>query len=275
MHIYNDILDGSKGLLVEAISAIESTGLEYLIVGGWSPYLRNETQYSHPGTKDVDILFSDGDIKGKLASAVSSFLDHGFLVSAKHDFQMFKTLNINGQSVVYHIDLLHPQETQDHPEMMVDHFDLGLSEDDISSAPKIQKSIVLPSSKFLFNGFYNTIEFKHFMSDGKVREVNVPLLDEAGLIFSKCKSAQVSKRPRDAFDIYLALKQPTVDETINKLKASSKSIPAVKESIASLLSYIEKENSWFSYNVCKYTNESNLDEVQRYCVSKLSEIVNA
>src|SRR5690606_40663116 len=53
MHSYKNILDGAKGLLVETISAIESTDLEYLIVGGWSPYLRNKTNLTHPGTKDV------------------------------------------------------------------------------------------------------------------------------------------------------------------------------------------------------------------------------
>jgi len=57
MHSYRDILDGAKGLLVETISAIESTDLDYLIVGGWSSYMRNKTDHVHPGTKDVDILF--------------------------------------------------------------------------------------------------------------------------------------------------------------------------------------------------------------------------
>ena len=274
MHTYGDILDGSKGLLVEAISAIESTGLEYLVVGGWSPYLRNQTNYVHPGTKDVDILFNDGDIKGKIASAVEAFLDNGFLISAKHDFQMFKTLNVNGKDVVYHIDLLHPQETQDNPDLMVDHFDLGLDENDMSDNPKVQKSIALPSSKFLFKGFYNSVDFEHSMSGGERRKVSIPLIDESGLIFSKCKSAQVPKRPRDSYDIFLALKQPNVNETIDKLKAASISFPAVKDSITSLLSFVENAESPFSYNVCKYTNDRNFDKNRQYCVLKLQEIVN-
>ncbi|MEJ1401964.1 MAG: hypothetical protein RPU41_14790 [Candidatus Sedimenticola sp. (ex Thyasira tokunagai)] len=275
MHKYNDILDGSKGLLVESISAIESTGLEYLVVGGWSPYLQNKTDYSHPGTKDVDILFNDGDIQGKIKRAIEAFLDNGFLISAKHDFQMFKTLNVNGKDVVYHIDLLHPQETQDNPELMVDHFDLGLTEDDISANKKFQKSIALPSSKFLFEGFYNYVNFEHLMSGGEMREVSVPLIDESGLIFSKCKSAQVPKRPRDSYDIFLALKQPNVENTIMKLKEASNKFPAVQESISSLLSFVQDEKSLFSYNVCKYSNDRNYEENREYCVSKLQEIVNA
>lgn len=275
MHTYDNILDGSKGLLVEAISAIESTNLEYLIVGGWSPYLRNKTDYVHPGTKDVDILFNDGDIQGKLEIAVKAFLDNGFLISAKHDFQMFKTLNVNGKNVVYHIDLLHPSETIRNPELMVDHFDLGLTEDDTLGSPKMQRSIVLPSSKFLFEGFYNSVEFEHSMSGGETRKINVPLIDEAGLIFSKCKSAQVTKRPRDSYDIFLALKQPNVNETIDKLKDASNSLPAIKESISSLLSFVQDDERHFLAGVCKYTDDRNYDEIRDYCASKLAEVVNA
>ena len=129
MHSYKNILDGAKGLLVETILAIEPTGLEYVVVGGWSPFLRNKTSYSHPGTKDVDILFNDGDVVGKIDKAVESLLSKGFVISAKHDFQLFKKLHVQGKDVIYHVDLLHPQESSNSPELMVDHFDLGLSED--------------------------------------------------------------------------------------------------------------------------------------------------
>jgi len=275
MHSYRDILDGAKGLLVETISVIETTDLDYLIVGGWSSYLRNKTDLVHPGTKDVDIVFTDGDIKGKLAKTVEAFLEHGFLISAKHDFQMFKELNVKGKRVVYHIDLLHPQETQNNPELMVDHFDLGLNENDISDEPKIQKSIVLPSSKFLFDGFYTNFDFNHRACNGEIRRVSLPLIDESGLIFSKCKSAQASKRPRDSFDVFLALSQPNINDTVEKLSKASISYPLVKESISSLLSFVEDEKNVFTLNVCKFSSEINPKEVKDYCSSKLREIVNA
>ncbi len=144
-----------------------------------------------------------------------------------------------------------------------------------SSNPKVQKSIALPSSKFLFKGFYNTIEFEHSMANGQVKKVSIPLIDESGLIFSKCKSAQVPKRPRDSYDIFLALKQPNVDSTIDRLKSASKSFPAVKESVSSLLSFVEDEKSNFSYNIYKYTNDRDPEEHREYCASKLREVVNA
>ncbi|WP_444957089.1 hypothetical protein [Microbulbifer sp. ZKSA002] len=260
--------------MVETISAIETTDLEYLIVGGWSSYLLNKTDYQHPGTKDVDILFSDGDIKGKIGSAIQALLNHGFIISAKHDFQMFKILNVNGGSVVYHIDLLHPQETRDHPELMVDHFDLGLNEDDISETPKIQRSIALPSSKFLFDGFYNSLSIEHPASNGQIKRVDVPLIDEAGLIFSKCKSAQVPKRPRDSYDIFLALKQPNVDSTVSKLKNACAKYPKINESVKSLISFIEEEATLFAANIAKYSHDSLQRENSDYCLSKLRKVVS-
>jgi len=272
MHTYADILDGSKGLLTEAILAIGKTNLKYLIVGGWVPYLRNSTRYDHPGTKDVDILFSDGNIEGKIGRAVGAFLDQGFLVSAKHDFQMFKVFNVAGKEVVYHIDLLHPAETKEKPELMVDHFDLGLTENDMTGGKKIQKSIALPSSKFLFNGFSDNYDFEHITSEGHREKITIPLIDWAGLIFSKCKSAQVEKRQRDSYDIFLALKQPGVDETIEKLKKASASIPAVKEIIDSFISFVAQKKDVFAHNLSRYIEEKDADDDANYCLSKMKQI---
>ena len=274
MHSYRNVLDGAKGLLVETISAIESTGLEYLIVGGWSPFLRNETKYTHPGTKDVDILFNDGDVEGKIGSAIESLLNNGFLISAKHDFQLFKRLHVQGKDVIYHVDLLHPQESSNRPELMVDHFDLGLSQDYEFADDKRGMSIALPSSKFLFDGFYDSKILRHEMSNGNVKDISVPLIDEAGLIFSKCISAQVAKRPRDSYDIFLALKQPNVKNTINKLRESSAKYHQVRKSIESLYEFIDNQDSDFEYNVYKYMKDMEERGLRDYCREKVKEILS-
>jgi|SRR5690554_2050520 len=274
MHSYKNILDGAKGLLVETISAIESTDLEYLIVGGWSPYLRNKTNLTHPGTKDVDILFNDGDVKGKISCAIESLLENGFLISAKHDFQLFKKINVQGKDVIYHVDLLHPQETENNPELMVDHFDLGLNENYDFAETKRAKSIALPSSKFLFDGFHASESFKHEMTDGSIKEVSIPLINEAGLIFSKSQSAQIKKRPRDSYDIFLALKQLNVSETVNQLRSSSKKYPAVRESLRSLGEYIDNPENYFEYNIRKYMKDNQETGLREYCKDKMSEILS-
>lgn len=274
IHSYKNILDGAKGLLVETISAIESTGLEYLIVGGWSPYLRNKTNFTHPGTKDVDILFNDGDVKGKISCAIESLLENDFLISAKHDFQLFKIINVQGKDVIYHVDLLHPQETQNNPEIMVDHFDLGLNESYDFAEIKRAKSIALPSSKFLFNGFHANESFKHEMTDGSIKEVSIPLINEAGLIFSKSKSAQIQKRPRDSYDIFLALKQLNVADTVSQLRLSSKKYSAVRESLESLSNYIDNPDNYFEYNIRKYIQDEQETGLREYCKGKMSEILS-
>ncbi len=274
MHSYKNILDGAKGLLVETISAIESTDLEYLIVGGWSPYLRNKTNLTHPGTKDVDILFNDGDVKGKISCAIESLLEKGFLISAKHDFQLFKKINVQGKDVIYHVDLLHPQETESNPEIMVDHFDLGLNENYDFAETKRAKSIALPSSKFLFDGFHTSEIFKHEMTDGSIKEVSIPLINEAGLIFSKSQSVQIKKRPRDSYDIFLAFKQLNVSETVKQLRTSSKKYPAVRESLKSLSEYIDNPENYFEYNIRKYMIDDKETGLREYCKDKISEILS-
>ena len=51
----------------------------------------------HPGTRDVDVLFNDD--RESIRNAVELFLASGFVLSAKHEFQLLKTLSVGGQRV--------------------------------------------------------------------------------------------------------------------------------------------------------------------------------
>ena len=157
---------------------------------------------------------------------------------------------------------------------MVDHFDLGLSQDYEFADDKRGMSIALPSSKFLFDDFHNNKQFKHEMTDGSIKEISIPLIDEAGLIFSKCISAQVIKRPRDSYDIFLALKQPNVNDTIRKLRESSKKYCDVQKSIQSLYEYIDNQDSHFEYNIYKYIQNKKEAGLRDYCREKVQEILS-
>ena len=56
----NSINDGAKELLRNTIAVLNNfEELEYIIIGGWCPLLRNKTEICHPGTLDVDILFKE------------------------------------------------------------------------------------------------------------------------------------------------------------------------------------------------------------------------
>ena len=128
---YSSEIEASKNLLLDAVLTVEKLGLEYVIIGGWCPYLRNRcSDIIHPGTKDVDILFKDGDIEHSLKPVVESFLNKGYILSAKHKFQLLRIYEIDGHNLVYNIDILHPSETKDAPEMFVDHFEFDFCENE-------------------------------------------------------------------------------------------------------------------------------------------------
>lgn len=76
-------------------------GVEYIIVGGWSPFLLNANPIPHPGTKDVDVLFKSGTKQGELKSLIEDFIQKEFIQSAKDTFtKFFKDLNIQiGQDI--------------------------------------------------------------------------------------------------------------------------------------------------------------------------------
>lgn len=79
MTTYPTLLSGAKGLLGECSRILKEINLEYTIVGGWSPYLLNNTVFKHPGTHDVDLLFKDGENFGVLADIASKFISEGFV----------------------------------------------------------------------------------------------------------------------------------------------------------------------------------------------------
>lgn len=70
---YSNLMQANQGILVEACTIMNSSDVEYVVVGGWSPYLRG-TGHSlrHPGTHDVDLLFN-GDFE-HVKAPVQKFL---------------------------------------------------------------------------------------------------------------------------------------------------------------------------------------------------------
>ena len=277
MHSYENVLSASKGLLVDAMEILTKTDHKFVVVGGWCPYLRNRTDLHHPGTKDVDILFSDANVRGSLTSAIAALLDHGYLVSAKHDFQLLKELRVGDKAFVFNVDLLHPSETINNPEMMVDHFDLGVTEGDLPGNKHV-RSIVLPSSQLIFEGFYSDFDVSSTNPDGKQTTVSVPLIDEAGLILSKCQSIKLKKRPRDSFDIYLILAQENSDATCEKLKQSASEVEPVRELLLELRGFLDceckdSEGKQFDYNMRNYPSLDSSDPPSDYVIEKLNSII--
>ncbi len=121
MHEYEDLEAARLGLLGESVDIVASLSIQYVVVGGWAPYLRNSSPIAHPGTYDVDVLFLKGRTPGYLADVVKAFICGGYLPSAKHRFQLLRELRVGATSLVFNVDLLHPSESE-HPSVeFVDH----------------------------------------------------------------------------------------------------------------------------------------------------------
>jgi hypothetical protein len=205
---YGSLNSAARGLLGEASSIATKCGKEFAVVGGWSPVLRNAARVSHPGTKDVDLLFSEGATKEALKDVVSAFLDRGYLLSAKHEFQVLRTLSVGGRMFVFNVDLLHPHEGEVKGELCVDQLSFPIPHEDYKSTYVFTKSIALPNAGFVFDGFVTEERVEFEMPDGTKANHAVPVIDEVGLLATKSKSCMVQKRPRDIFDIYLAIANP-------------------------------------------------------------------
>jgi intein/homing endonuclease len=246
------VLDGSKELLIDVATILNNEKVKYVIIGGWSPYLRNKSIYEHPGTKDVDILFADAYATEGIREIIKIFLEKGYLISAKHDFQLLKTIKIGDYELIYNIDLLHPSEIKDNPEMFVDQLDLKIYEGDIGKT-KCVRSFVLPSSQILFEeNLYSAFSVPN-MRDGSI---DIPMITEIGCILSKCESVTVEKRRRDAFDIFISVMSMKENEFAEKMKPY-RGVKGVRELIKTLEKYLSKKGkikgqTEFDFKVHKY-----------------------
>lgn len=231
-----------------------------MVIGGWCPVLRNKSGVTHPGTLDVDILFKESYQSGSLKSVIESFIESGFMPSAKHPFQLLKSQEINGKRFVYNIDLLHPNmaNNSDQIGMFVDHLELDVPINNSEENLKKMMSIVLPNSEILFRENL----FDEFTESGET--FNLVSFD--GMFITKMDSCQKQKRERDSFDIYLAFVNKGIDvEKINNLAQNDSRI---KESLAGFKRHLKKDHEAFNKNVqhfCKSISGSSakyiLDEL--------------
>jgi hypothetical protein len=202
-----DLVEAALALLGETAWLLNEVAQPYIVVGGWSPFLRNCRPLPHPGTRDVDVLFKAGAEKGALKVVVDHFLAAGFLVSAKHPFQLLRVLRVRGTEFVFNVDLLHPGESAVKPEMFVDHLELPVPLSKYRDDSFTIKSIVIPGAEFLFDGHFETYDLKVAMPAGASQMVPVPLMTEIGVLTTKADSSSAQKRPRDSLDIFLAIEQ--------------------------------------------------------------------
>lgn len=233
--VYPDVLSAATGLLCETVDLVRSTALIFVVIGGWSPYLLNSGAIRHPGTHDVDLVFEQGGEAGALAPAMDVLRSHGFLVSAKHDFQMLRVLTVGPEKLVFNVDLMHTAASGGTADLFQEHVSLPIMLSAFAEKTLIQKSIKSKATDFLFDGYSVDHRVSAIYPDGSERNCSVPLMDEVGTLVTKAESMLSEKRQRDAFDIMSACCQARdVDAVVSRLKRLAVDHPAAFEELKSL-----------------------------------------
>lgn len=250
-HEFERLNEAAFALLIETCGSLNERSLGYVIAGGWVPVLRsNGSDLVHQRTRDVDVLFNDDH--EAIRSAVECMLQNGFILSAKHEFQLLRTLRVASRDFVFNVDLMHPQEASKNSDMFQDILDIEIRSDYDENGPKV-KSICFPSSAIIFEQrLWSRVEISGSNLNGIGTVCAVPLMDEAGLVLSKAISVKQPKRPRDAFDIFYVLASPRGPDISAQLVQLSAKFPQVSEQLAHLRRYLAENHSIFDRNVGKY-----------------------
>jgi len=246
----NSIEDGSKALLKDAATVLlKFPELNYMVIGGWCPVLRNKTKIRHPGTLDVDLLFRDSYRTGNINGVISSFLEAGFCPSAKHPFQLMKSQTIKDKNFIFNIDLLHPNMINDKKTfgLFVDHLDLDVPLGNNEIETRRMKSIVLPNSDVLFS--------EGLFSRESIESVEFNLVSFDGMFVTKMDSCQKQKRARDSFDIYLGFLGKCID--VFRLKNLAEKDERISSSIYAFSSYLRNKSAEFNDNVKMFCDQCN------------------
>ncbi len=259
---YDNLLAGAKGLLGDCAKLLTGTGKDFVIVGGWSPLLLNSGAIKHPGTHDVDLLFSDGKSKGELGEIFNLFLTNGYKSSAKHEFQLLKVISVAGKEFVYNVDFLHSTDSGQSSSMFVDHLKLPVPLNEYQDETYIEKSIKAPNSEVLFTeNLFDKITQDFTLPDGSSGRFSFPLINEAGLIITKADSVKNVKRKRDAFDIYLAIKQTRdYPQLVSIFKRLKKENPLVFNTLYGIKEAIEKHGMILNILDYAYKDDPDWDQ---------------
>lgn len=228
------LTDGANELLREAVQLLGDVGKDTVLVGGWGPYIRNLG--SHPGTKDVDILFPKSYTRDDIAKATKPFLDAGFLLSAKHDFQLFRPYRIGNHSYVFNVDLLHPVIQKTSMAEFMDIIDLDITFD--GKMAKAVKTICIVGGNIMF-------DHKLYV-ETNYSGLSFNTLSPTGIVLSKLQSCENPKRPRDIYDIYLSVREnPNVGRELEALAEKYDNVSEMLEEYRG-----KHDKKWKFYREC-------------------------
>lgn len=242
-----DIFEGSLKLLEETVDIAKDYIEKIVIVGGWGPYIRHVDQ--HPGTRDVDFLFPQESTKEEIEQVLYRFLENGYFISAKHDFQLCRAFEIGKYTYIYNLDLLHPSEGKINKIDFINVMDLDVT--DGIRVKKIQTINIQYGQEIYSAELFENIEFRG-------RRFNV--LDASGVVLSKMNSCHNKKRTRDIYDIFLSLREANARDKLIQLSQGN---GIVKENIEDYNSKLDKEWDYYAESLCQYgIVDVRIDELQ-------------
>ncbi|MGB0653229.1 MAG: hypothetical protein ACPGQL_08515 [Thermoplasmatota archaeon] len=241
------INEGALHLLSESCRLLGPDLDNVLIVGGWGTFLRN--QEWHPGSRDVDVLFPPDYSRDQMKKVVLRFLDDGFLVSAKHDFQIMKAIQVGGRRYLYNVDFLHPKIEKQN---IVEYQDLIQFDETLDGhLVKKAQSIGIREGHLLFE--------EQLFERRSVDNYGPRFLDGAGIIISKISACMNLKRRRDIYDMALEWDQAASDIE-GRIRRLATDYRRVSRWLKKTVGFNQNEPSYFRDCIRQYADPFNRGE---------------
>jgi hypothetical protein len=246
---YENKQDAAHGLLLEVATLLNKATIDYVVVGGWVPYLFHSDPLRHPGTFDVDIVLNDRLQRSAVSDVLDVFRERGYLPTPKNPFQIFRVLNVgddprpNRSELLYHVDLLHRMYADGADGMKIEWGEY--------------ESIQGPGTDVIFLENEKVVYGQHgTLPSGEEVDLRIPFATEVGMLSCKGRSIDVQKRTRDAYDVFLLVRQAR-DRTalIQSCKRLCAKSPMFKKSLEGLSREFRKGAGL--RNAVKYLAESN------------------
>jgi len=196
--------EAARELLAFSTKLLLEHSVDFVIVGGWAPYLLDSQPFGHPGTLDVDVLVSSDSLDdGSFDRAADSMLKLGFLRAAKNRFQLHRVSVVGTEEMLFHVDFLNEQAPSEN-------------ELNLIRGTKLVMSIYTPPMKAVFG--YEGYRFADPAEHADLRGVRFPSV--VTFVASKAAAMMAKKRIRDAFDVFVTIHSGEYGEEWAKLVAS-------------------------------------------------------
>ena len=188
--------DAARALLGEAAEVLSQQGVDFVVLGGWIPFLFNRGGYPHPGTFDVDVLLNENTSRASVNAAADALCRNGYLRAPKNAFQFHRLLSVGGIPMVFHVDFLHRRYAAEAEDIILQWGHMtsiaGPGTDVIfTHSERAMRKVTVPS-------VHNAAE---------TSQASIPFASELGFLSAKGRSAATVKRTRDAYDIFLVIKE--------------------------------------------------------------------